>query len=321
MDFKIYKLLCLLLWTSYLVSCTNSKNSNFVKVEKSPELYIHLLGIAQDAGYPQANCQKSCCTDIWNQKEKHRYVTSLGIIDKKSGQQWIIDATPDFKYQLEMIKQTSSIDYLAGIFLTHAHVGHYTGLIHLGREVMGADATSVYAMPKMSSFLSSNGPWDQLVKLNNISLQTLQADSTVILSDDISIIPIIVPHRDEYSETVGYKIISPDKKVLFIPDIDKWDKWNRSIIEELANVDIALLDGTFFKNGEIAGRDMSEIPHPFVEESMSLFKELSKDEKNKIHFIHFNHTNPLLRENSAEKKSLTASGFPFLDEGSIIPLE
>ena len=40
-----------------------------------------------------------------------------------------------------------------GIFLTHAHIGHYSGLIHLGKEALGAKGISVYAMPKMSFFL------------------------------------------------------------------------------------------------------------------------------------------------------------------------
>jgi pyrroloquinoline quinone biosynthesis protein B len=120
--------------------------------------------------------------------------------------------------------------------------------------------------------------------------------------------PFLVPHRDEYSETVGYMIAGPNKKALFIPDIDKWEKWDRSIATELSKVDYAFLDATFY-DGEELNRDMSEIPHPFIVETMQLLKELPSSEKNKIHFIHFNHTNPVLDSNSAQARAVVQAGF------------
>ena len=111
------------------------------------------------------------------------------------------------------------------------------------------------------------------------------------------------------------------KKLLFIPDIDKWQKWDRDIREEIKKVDIALLDGTFYDANELPGRDMSEIPHPFVKESIQLFDHLPAIEKRKIAFIHFNHTNPLLKNNSAEKKLVEKQGMRVATEGAVIPLE
>eukprot|EP00957_Ditylum_brightwellii_P156501 11911053-Ditylum_brightwellii.AAC.1 len=64
-----------------------------------------------------------------------------------------------------------------GIFLTHAHIGHYTGLMYLGREALGAVDVPVYAMPRMRSFLKNNGPWSQLVSLGNINIQNLEEKS------------------------------------------------------------------------------------------------------------------------------------------------
>ena len=207
-----------------------------------------------------------------------------------------------------------------GVFITHAHIGHYTGLMQLGREAMGTDNIPVFAMPRLDSFLQNNGPWSQLVSLHNIKLNSLHADSSVELNTALKVIPIKVPHRDEYSETVGFIIESSKKKVLFIPDIDKWEKWDRNILDEIKNVDYALLDGTFYRNGELPGRDMKEIPHPFVEESIQKFSSLTANEKSKIIFIHFNHTNPLLRKKSEEKNNLEKQGFATAEEGMIIEL-
>jgi len=164
-------------------------------------------------------------------------------------------------------------------------------------------------MPKMQGFLENNGPWSQLVSNKNISLQELKDNEEVALTSSLKVVPFTVPHRDEYSETVGYKINGPNKSVLFIPDIDKWGKWKTDIVSEIKKVDYAFLDATFYDSEEINNRDISEIPHPFVIESMELFKNLLPAEKEKIHFIHFNHTNPLLNPDSEQSKEVLKKGF------------
>jgi len=272
-----------------------------------------VLGVAQDAGYPQANCQKGCCKEVWTDASKRRMVSCLALVEPQKRQAWIFDATPDFKDQLKRLENLG-VEKIAGIFLTHAHVGHYTGLIHLGREIMGTKNIPVFAMPKMKAFLTDNGPWSQLVTLNNIQLKALQKDVTVSLGNVLSVTPYQVPHRDEYSETVGFKIEGANKSAIFIPDIDKWQKWDKDILQVIQANDIALLDGSFYKNGEIPGRDMSLIPHPFVEESMQLFQHLNESEKNKVHFIHFNHTNPVLQEGSSAQKEVLRKGFYIAQE-------
>jgi len=287
--------------------------------ESTPEQFISILGIAQDAGFPQTDCEKEHCQQYWEGSAEKRHVVSLGLTDKATGQNWLFEATPDFTTQLQKLKTTSSIDDLSGIFLTHAHIGHYTGLMHLGHEVMGASNMPVFAMPRMQSYLQANGPWSQLVNMNNISLQEMKADSTIPLTPNLSVTPFIVPHRDEYSETVGYRIESQTKKVLFIPDINKWHIWEKDIIKEIAAVELALLDGTFYDAEELPGRDMSEIPHPYVEESIKLFNNLPASEKSKIMFIHFNHTNPLILE-SPERREVENLGFRVASEGQIISL-
>ena len=286
--------------------------------EKTPQTpYVMVLGVAQDAGYPQMNCKKECCKAAWKNSKLQKMTSCLAIIDPTTNQQWIIDATPNIKEQLQLLKSKSGTEKIDGVLLTHAHMGHYSGLIHFGREVMGTNNIPVFAMPKMTTFLKENGPWSQLVEIENISLQKLKSDSTFSLNKNIKVTPFLVPHRDEFSETVGYKITINEKILLFIPDIDKWQKWETNIVPLIQKVDYAFLDATFYKNGELK-RDMSEIPHPFVEESMELFSTLTETDKQKVHFIHFNHTNPLLIEGSASQKEVTKKGFNLSKEGQII---
>ncbi len=284
------------------------------KSESAP--YIVVLGIAQDGGVPQAGTDHPG----WEQPERREKVVALGIVDPATSERWMIEATPDFRVQLHMLNEqvagegTSATD---GIFLTHAHIGHYTGLMFLGHESMGANRVPVYAMPKMSAFLSSNGPWDQLVRYNNIELQPLFADSTIHLNSRLQITPFEVPHRQEYSEVVGYHIQGPKKSVLFIPDIDSWkdwDAWGVSIEDKIKKVDVAFLDATFFSDGEIPGRDMSNFPHPFIRHSMERFKNLSKEHKAKVNFIHLNHTNPALIQGSEARLEVLQKGFKIAKE-------
>ncbi len=277
--------------------------------DETTEPYIIVLGIAQDGGAPQAGCEKTCCRNRWENPVLQHCVSSLAIIDPLSSERWLIDATPDFKAQLRLLDEISPAANLSGILLTHGHIGHYTGLMQLGREVMGAREVPVFAMPRMQTFLRSNGPWNQLVRLKNIVLQPLKNDSTITLNQRIHVTPFLVPHRDEYTETVGFRITGPNKSVLFIPDIDKWEKWERRIEDMVVGVEVAYVDGTFYADGEIPGRSMKEIPHPFVVETMQRLASLPAFEKNKVRFIHLNHTNPALQLEGEAKQAIKRAGF------------
>jgi pyrroloquinoline quinone biosynthesis protein B len=285
--------------------------------------FITVLGIVQDGGFPHAGCVKDCCADAWEDAGLRKHVVSLGIVDPSTSQCWIIDATPDFPDQLHTLTSLLESDgdlQFSGILLTHAHIGHYTGLMYLGREAMNSQAVPVYCMDRMRTFLSSNGPWDQLVLRKNIVLHDVHPDSAIHLNENIRILPFCVPHRDEYSETAGFQIIGPNKSCLFIPDIDKWEKWNVPIEEMVEKTDIAFLDGTFFSEQEIPGRKISEIPHPFIIESITRLGPLPLEERNKIHFIHFNHTNPVLKKNNPVRKQITSGGFRMAREGQFFEL-
>lgn len=302
----------LLLFVFFALACSKKeKKEGFDTTESNTGVSLYILGTAQDGGSPHIGCKKECCSFLFKNPDYERKVVSLGIVDHKSSKSFLFEATPDMPSQLKLLKELSKKDEETpdGIFLTHAHIGHYTGLMYLGKEAMGAQAVSVYAMPKMKSFLENNGPWNQLIALNNILIQEVENEKKIKLTPNLSVIPFTVPHRDEYSETVGFKIIGNNKSALFIPDIDKWSKWEKSIIDEVRNVDFAFLDATFYDGKEINNRDISEIPHPFVIESTKLFEGLTDSEKAKIHFIHFNHTNPLLNEKSTEFKTVIQQGF------------
>lgn len=285
------------------------------------EQSLYILGVLQDAGFPQIGCYEAHCLPAWKDRRLQRGAVSIALIDKKEKTKYVFDASPDLAqqlYQLSTIAPDS--DYsLAGIFLTHAHIGHYAGLMYLGHEAMGAKEIPVFAMPRMKKFLEGNGPWSQLVQFNNIQLHPLLDKQSISLAD-LTVMPFTVPHRDEYSETVGYLIKGQHKSAIFIPDINKWESWHTSIADLVKTVDYAFLDAAFYADGELPGRDMSKIPHPFVSETMAIFDSLPLAERNKIWFIHMNHTNPLLNKHSLETKLVESKGYNIALEGLIFDL-
>lgn len=286
-----------------------------------------VLGTAQDGGLPQIGGVAPEDVAARVDPDRRRLVASLLIVDPRSGERFLIDATPDLPAQTEIAdriaprsKSVSRPPLFDAIALTHAHVGHYAGLLHLGREIYGASSQRVLASERMAAFLEKNGPWELLVRLKHIRLERFQTGAVVKLNDRISITPIVVPHRDEYSDTHGFMVRGPSRSVLWLPDIDKWEKWDRHIEEVIAAVDVAYVDGTFFDETELAGRAMSEVPHPFIAESLTRFAPMPVNQRAKVVFMHLNHTNPAATMNSAAQQAIEKAGMRVAREGERQPL-
>ena len=271
--------------------------------------YIYVLGNVQDAGLPHIGCQHKFCKEKFSEFEEY-FTTSVAVVDPVEKKYILFEASPDIPYQLNYLEKEIFNEFLLpeSIFITHAHIGHYTGLMYFGREALGAKNLIIKVLPKMSNFLKTNGPWSQLVDIKNIKIQNLSFGSKTNELRNITVTPIQVPHRDEYSETAGFIIEGRNKKALFIPDIDKWEKWDKNLKQLVYEFDYLLLDATFYDSKEI-NRDISEIPHPLVTETINLLDDLSPEHKNKVYFIHMNHTNLMLDPSSDLTKLVVNKGF------------
>ena len=271
--------------------------------------YIYILGNTQDAGLPHIGCQHPFCEDSFNAYEEH-YATSIAVVNSDLKKYILFEATPDITFQLNNLKKNIFDEFLLpeSIYITHAHIGHYTGLMYFGREALGSKGLLVKVLPRMSNFLQNNGPWSQLVDINNIKIKEINFGSSTNELNNINVTPIQVPHRDEYSETAGYIIKGKNKKALFIPDIDKWEKWDRDLSQLAKEFDFLLIDATFYDSKEI-NRDISEIPHPLVTETINLLSGLDLEIRNKVYFIHMNHTNMMLDPKSSLSEYIGGMGF------------
>ena len=245
-----------------------------------------VLGIAQDGGMPHLGCTKPPCEDVRAGRRRAEKVSCIGLYNRELGLTYLFDATPDLPAQVHALTGGGAP---SAIFLTHAHIGHYTGLMYLGKETMAAKSVPVYGTPRMTEFLKRNGPWSLLAADRHIDLRDLAPGEPLVLGG-IRITPFTVPHRDEFSDTVGYRIEGPNRTAVFIPDIDAWDKWEGDLRAEAERADVMLLDGTFESLDELPHRDLSKVRHPLMTET----RERLKGTRARLLFIHLNHSNPAL---------------------------
>ncbi len=290
---------------------------------------VVILGMAQDGGMPQAGCDCAHCSAARRNPTLARHVASLAIHFPKTDHVYLVDATPDLPAQIEMIHAfhhhpEGKVDRapVDGVLLTHAHIGHYLGLAQFGFESLSTHGIPVWASPRMAAFLRANGPWSQLVRLDNIAIHEFQPGQPFALEENVSIKPIQVPHRDEYSDTMAFLIQGPHKTILYVPDTDAWSSWPKPLPDVLRDekVDLALLDGTFYSPDELPDRDVTKIKHPLITATMDLLEPLVKAGKVKVWLTHLNHSNPAYEPNGAARKAIEGRGFRVVEEGEAVGL-
>lgn len=321
---KIYGLILL---TSTLITTACADLSTVTEqATLSCDVEFVILGIGQDGGAPQIGNPDD---PGWINPSLKLWAASGALVDHRYSKRYLFEATPDMREQMNLLDSMSDGGDaplgLSGVFLTHAHIGHYAGLMFVGHESIGAKGLRVFPLPRMQNYLKNNGPWDQLVNYKNIDLISISPKKPVVFNNNLSVTAHLVPHRDEYSETAGYVIKGPSKSVLFLPDIDDWDRWetefNTRIEDMISQVDVAYLDATFFDNNELLGRDMSKFPHPRVKDSMKRFEKLSKSEQNKVRFFHINHSNKIRYVTSKQYSSVKLKGFKVAKRGERVCLD
>jgi pyrroloquinoline quinone biosynthesis protein B len=282
---------------------------------------VVVLGTVQDGGMPQAGCSDARCTAARKDPALRRHVASLAIDFRQTDHTYLVDATPDLADQLEEIHTfhhhpADRVDRMPvdGVLLTHAHIGHYLGMALFGFESINTKDLPTWCSPRMAEYLRTNGPWSQLVRLNNIAIHEFEIGKPFPLEAGVTVTAIKVPHRDEYSDTMGFLIKGPRKTLFYVPDTDTWTTWQTPVTEILKDVDYALLDATFYSPDELPDRDVTKIKHPLMTITMDLLEPLVKKGRLKVYFTHMNHSNPALDAGGPAQKAIEARGFKVLRE-------
>ncbi len=286
------------------------------------EMFALMLGSVQDGGLPQIGCYTERCEAA---RRLHRYITSLALVEPSAERFYLVDATPDLTRQIDLIpgaafrRRAEARRPFDGIFLTHAHIGHYAGLAQLGREGLGMGPTPCYCSPSLAHYLSTNGPWSLLVDEGRLFFPEVALGEWHTVSESLSVRLIPVPHRHEFSDTVAFVFRSRARSLLYVPDIDRWEDWDVAVEDIVREVDVALLDGAFYSGTEVPGRPIEEIPHPLIPHSMDILQDAVRD-GSRVIFTHMNNTNPALDAGSAEEAEVRRRGFELARAGLRIAL-
>jgi len=275
-----------------------------------------VLGRAQDGGVPHLGCERACCAQA-RRAGLREYPCSLGICDRRTGKLLLIEATPAVEPQIALL-HTLSEQHGRGrrpvdaLLITHAHIGHYAGLMEFGEEVAATEHLPLFVTPKMASFLREHAPWSQTIEYGQVSVNEVTPGETCEPLEGLCVEFVPVPHRDELSDTMAFKVRGPAATLLWAPDVDRWDKHPGLMDRLLEGVDVALVDGTFLDEQELQGRDPARVPHPLMQDTMHDFADAARP--GAIRFIHMNHTNAALRDASVIA-DIEARGFAVATQG------
>ncbi|MBA2454334.1 MAG: hypothetical protein H0V47_14285 [Chloroflexia bacterium] len=284
---------------------------------------VVVLGTAQDGGVPHAGCLCRNCAaarDDWSQRH---LPVSLGIV---SGAGMVmVDATNAFEEQMHALWARSSVrkDHAGErygppgtIILTHAHTGHYAGLWQLDRSVLAAAGVRVLGPPLTIAFLEDNEPWARMTADGFIKPEPVFFDTPFAPLDGVRVTFIEVPHRSEWgADTAALRIEGSAGSLLYLPDIDSWDEWDRDPVQMVSAVDIALLDGCFWQAPNRSG-----VPHPSMVETMDRLKGAVDLAQTRVIFTHLNHSNPAFSRDSGERHAIERRGFEVAVEGDTFEL-
>jgi len=208
------------------------------------------------------------------------------------------------------------------VCLTHAHLGHIDGLGQFGTEAMGMDGVPLFASSSVIGAIERRGvasPFECRAVEHGVGFQPSEG-----CGFEYALVP--VPHRAEESDTHAVVIRGPEDSVLFLPDHDDWSQTlgmhgADSIRDWFSGlgVGIALIDGTFWDASELPEREISQIPHPMIAETLDRLGERRQGDP-EIRFVHMNHSNPVLDEASEESGRVEALGWSVAEQCSVLRL-
>lgn len=176
----------------------------------------------------------------------------------------------------------------------------------------------IYGTERLCQFFRTNQPWSTYIQIGNFLLNPILPQNEIQLSSNLFIQAQLVPHRAEFSDTVGYFVRGPSRTIFYCPDVDSWDRgWTEENdllpIDIVRKVDQAFVDATFFSADELPNRKIDEIPHPTVLQTLEKFRGL----ENKITLIHFNHSNPLYDKQSEARERCHQAGINIGIQGRV----
>ena len=307
---------------------------------------VLVLGAAAGGGFPQWNCNSALCRRVraGDSAAKARSQSSIAV--SADGRRWVVfNASPDLRQQFndnpplhprEGLRHTP----LGAVVLTNADVDHVAGLLTLRER----QAFALYASGRVQDALAAN-PIFNVLHPDFVARRALELDEATPIRDGdggdlgLTVTPFAVPGKvalyledqtagpdfgTREGDTIGLKIEAPgqDSGFYYVPGCADVDG---PLSERLQGAPLVLFDGTLYRDEEMieaglgskTGKRMGHISISGPEGSLAAFDGLGV--RRRI-YIHINNSNPVLLEDSEERRAVEAAGWEVAYDGQEIEL-
>ncbi len=309
-------------------------------------LQVIVLGSAAGGGFPQWNCNCTLCkrARAGDPKVKRRTQSSLAV-SSGDGKWFLLNASPDLRKQIDdnadLHPDSASTRHspIAGAVLTNADVDHIAGLLNL-RE---SQPLAVYATRRVHAVLDRNSVYGVLNPAY-VDRRPLDLDQrTDLASKDgvingIAVEPFAVPGKvalyledpsqanmgSTAEDTIALKVTerASGRSFFYVPACASMPP---ALARRLTGADLVFFDGTVWKDDEMlatrtgkkTGGRMGHMHLSGDDGSVAAFEDLGV--KRKV-FVHINNTNPVLAEDSAERRFVEAAGWEVGYDGMKVTL-
>jgi len=296
---------------------------------------VRVLGSAAGGGFPQWNCHCGTCEAArTGERARPRTQSSLAIRGD-DGPWFLVNASPDLRQQLETL-EPERVDGvrappIAGVLLTDAEIDHTAGLLLL-RE--SATPVRVFGDAGVERALRDGYPvLRMLERYCDAEWQTLEPTRPQALEGSslgVEAFPVggdaprYLGGSDVELEASGFvfRDRATGSVVTYVPGLARLDD---EVVARLAASDLALVDGTFWREDELArlgisdrsARDMGHVPLSGPGGTLEMLTRLERPRKA---LVHINNTNPILLEDSRERDEVLRAGVEVAYDGLEVEL-
>lgn len=305
---------------------------------------IKILGSAAGGGFPQWNCNCPNCDGLRKQNIQASARTQSSLAISGNGTDWLlVNASPDILFQIRSTPELQPARHkrdtgISGVLLTDSQIDHVTGLLMLREH---NEPLKLFTTESVWEDLSTGFPITKIlahycgVAHYQIPTNRQTLDTSLIPGfDSIEIIPLpLLSKAPPYSpkrnaptkgDNIGLQIVDRESgnKVFYAPGLGEVES---HIKEAMEDSDLILVDGTLWSDDEMqklelsdkTSRSMGHLPISGKGNMLDILGNLRPDSgktPRKV-FVHINNTNPILREDSAERAELAKHGIEVANDG------
>lgn len=304
-------------------------------------MLVHVLGAAAGGGFPQWNCNCRMCKGVRDQSIKATPRTQSSIAVSDTGENWVLfNTSPDILTQLAAFPKLQPARSLrdtaiSAIIFMDSQIDHTTGLLMLREgcpheiycsDMVFEDLTTGFPLFKMLEH------WNGGIKRHNIPLDGTSFTIPSVPGLNFTAIPVkgkappYSPHRHDphIGDNIGIQVTdtTSGKTLFYSPGLGDVNDQTRAL---MSNSDCLLVDGTFWQEDEMASvgfedrkaADMGHLPQSGPNGMIEVLRPMDKPRKI---LIHINNTNPILDDQSSQRKTLADEGIEVSFDGMDIEL-